>query len=121
MYLQATEINDSISRHELDRASDICHKVLGFLESKDDPANQPQIASIYHHLGLVAQGKDRNEEAGEWYNKSLEIFEPMGSEVEAECADNYHQLGLIEQSQKRYDEAEDWYRKALEIRERLGG
>ena len=120
MYLQATEINDSISRHELDTAADICHSVLRFLESKDDPANQPQIASIYHHLGLVAQGKSQNEEATEWYGKSLKIFEPLGSEVEAECADNYHQLGLIEQSQKRYDEAEDWYRKALEIRERLG-
>ncbi|MCE2462779.1 MAG: tetratricopeptide repeat protein [Dehalococcoidia bacterium] len=120
MYLQATEINDSISRHELDRADDICHKVLEFLESKDVSANQPQIASICHHLGLVAQGKEQNEEAREWYNKSLAIFEPMGSEVEAECADNYHQLGLIEQSLKRYDEAEDWYRKALEVRERLG-
>ena len=120
MYLQATEINDSISRNELDTASDICHRVLRFLESKDDPANQPQIASIYHHLGLVAQGKSRDEEAAEWYGKSLEIFETLGSDVEAECADNYHQLGLIEQSRERYDEAEDWYRRALEVRERLG-
>ena len=120
MYLQATEINDSISRHELDAASDTCHRVLKFLESKDDAANRPQIASIYHHLGLVAQGKSRNEEATEWYDKAVKIFETLGPEVEAECADNYHQLGLIEQSQGRYDEAEGWYRKALEVRERLG-
>jgi tetratricopeptide (TPR) repeat protein len=118
MYLQGTELNDSIGRGELDAAEAICRRMLAYLQSKAEPYHQAQVASLHHHLGLVAQGKDRPDEAEAWYRRALETNEAQGNE--AECADGYRQLGLIAQSRRRYEEAEEWQRRALEVRERLG-
>ena len=117
LYLQGTELTDSIGRNELDAAEGIARRLLTHLESKEDSDNQVQTASIHHHLGMVEQGKGHPDQAEEWYGKALEINEAQGNE--AECADSYHQLGLIAQSRKQLDEAVDWHQKALEIRERL--
>ncbi len=117
MYLQGTEINDAISRGELDRADSICNDVLKYLESLGDAASQVQLASIFHNLGMVAQGRKQYDQAEDWYRKALEINEAGGHE--AESADSYHQMGLMLQSQRRDDEAEEWHRKALTIREGL--
>ena len=117
MYLQGTELNDAIARQELEVAEGICYTVLRYLESLGDAAPRPQIASIYHHLGLIAQDRSQYEQAEEWYRMALEINEPLGNE--AECADSYHQLGTMAQSRGQYEQAEEWHRRALEIRERL--
>ena len=118
MYLQASEINDAIGRLELDKAEGICHQVLRYLDTQDDSSPQAQKASIYHHLGLIAQGRNQAEQAEEWYYKALKINEPLGNE--AESADGYHQLGLLAGSRLQYDEAEESHRKSLNIREKLG-
>ena len=118
LYLQGTEVNDAIDRQELDRAEDICQAVLTYLEPRGDPGEKPQMASIYHYLGLIAQGKALYDEAEAYYGKAMQIAEPLGNE--AECADNYHQLGLIYQSRQAYREAQEWHHRALDIRERLG-
>jgi len=118
MYLQGSEINDAMGRMELDRAESICHRVLSYLEPLGETTHRPRVASVCHHLGLIAQGRGQHQQAEDWYKAALEINEPLG--YEAECADSYHQLGLIAQSGQRYDEAAEWHRRALEIRERLG-
>ena len=117
MYLQGTEINDAIGRGELDRAYSISHEVLKHLESLGDAAPRIQLASIFHNLGMIAQGRKQYDRAEEWYRKALEINE--AGDHEAESADSYHQMGLMLQSQRRVDEAEEWHRKALKIREEL--
>ena len=118
MYLQATEISDAIDRKELDAAEAICRTAMGYLESSARSDLQPQMASMNHYLGLIAQGRDQYEEAEGWYQKALAINEHL-TENEAECADIYHQLGLITYSLQRYEEAEGWHQKALEIRRRI--
>ena len=117
LYLQGTELTDTIARNELDDAEGIARRVLAYLESKDDPEHHAQVASVQHDLGMVEQGKGRLDEAEEWYQKALETNESQGNE--AESADGYHQLGLIAQTRRRFEEAGEWHRKALEIRERL--
>ena len=117
MYLRGSEVNDAIAREELEVAEGICHTVLRHLESVGDSATHSQMASVYHHLGLIAQGRSQYEQAEGWYHEALKLGEPLGNE--AECADSYHQLGLIAHSQRRHEEAEGWHRRALEIRERL--
>ena len=118
LYLQGTEANDAIGRLEMDEAEGICYKVLKYLEALGNSAPQPQTASVYHYLGLIAQARYLHQQAEEWYRKSLNLNEILGNE--AECADSYHQLGLLAQSRAAYDEAENCHRTALEIRERLG-
>ena len=121
MYLQATEINDSIERHEYDKAEGICNAVLEYLGVDPDPQGsvpaRPQVASIYHNLGMIAQGRGQNDQAEDWYLRSLRINEHLKNE--AESADNYHQLGLIAQSRESYHQALEWHQMALDVRERL--
>ena len=117
LFLQGSQLNDALGRDELEQAEGVCHSMLSYLERDGGDSHQPRIASIYHSLGLVAQGRDQLEEAGESYTKSLAINESL--ESESECADTYHQLGLMAYSQGRHDEAEGWHRRALEIRERM--
>ena len=117
-YLQGTEINDAIARMELDKAEGLCHTVLAYLESSDDPGNRPKIASIHHQLGLITLAREEYDQAEAWCHKALEVNEYLGNE--AESADSYHQLGLIAQHRRLYDEAGNWHRKALEIRQQAG-
>lgn len=117
IYLRGTEITDAMDRQELDSAEAACFAVLRYLQPLGDRSVQPQIGSVYHQLGRIAQGRDQFEEAEGWYRKALGINESLGSG--GECADSYHQLGLIDRSRHRYEEAEEWHRKALQIREQL--
>ena len=117
MYLQATEISESIDRLEMDRAEGICYAVLKHLEASGESDAQLRVASVYHSLGLIAQGRGQYGEAEGLYRKAMRINETLGNE--AGSADAYHQLGLIDQSRHRYEEAEAWHRMALEARERL--
>ena len=118
LFLRGSQLNDALGRDELDQAEGACHSMLSYLDRAGGDSHQPQIASIYHSLGMVAQGRSLLEQAGEWYTKSLAINEPL--ENESECADSYHQLGLMAYSEGRHEEAETWHRRALEIRERAG-
>ena len=117
LYLQGTELTDAITRNELDDAEGMARRMLAYLESKEGPDYQAQVASVQHDLGMVEQGKGRLDEAEEWYRKALETNEARGND--AESADGYHQLGLIAQSRRQFDEAGEWHRKALAIREAL--
>ena len=117
MYLQAIEVGDSIARSELDLAEESCQKVIAYLESSG-LTQGPQAASAYHNLGLIAQGRGHDEEAGAMYRRALSINEPLQNE--AECADSYHQMGLLARAQRMFDEAAEWLLKALRSREHLG-
>ena len=117
LYLQGSEVGEAVDRMELDRAEGISYAMLRHLESSSDPSHQPQLATVYHHLGLISQGRSQYKEAQGWYEGALEIQEALGND--AECADSYHQFGLMAQSQNSYERAEGWHRKALEIRQRL--
>ncbi|GAA4199962.1 hypothetical protein GCM10023074_31170 [Microbispora amethystogenes] len=75
------------------------------------------MASSYHQLGMVAQGRGRLDEAEDWYRKSLAISEEIGDRPS--MASSYHQLGMVAQGRGRLDEAEDWYRKSLAISEEI--
>ena len=118
LYLQGTEVSDAVGRGELQEAEGICNTVLEYLKPMGDSAPQGYIASIYHHMGLIAQATSHYEGAQEWYSEALKISESLGNE--AECADGYHQLGLLAQIHSRYEDADEWHRRALDIRERLG-
>lgn len=117
LYLQGSEMGEAVGRMELDRAEKVSYAMLRHLESSSGLSPQPQLATVYHHLGQISQARSEYEQAQGWYERALEVLEASGTE--AECADNYHQLGLLAQSQHQYERAESWHRRALEIRQRL--
>ena len=116
-YLTGTEIGTAISRGELDRAEAACHALLPYLESSHEAPPQERVASVYHNLGMIGQGRGDHDVAERWFNRSLAINESIGNEAEA--ADCYHQLGLIARSRHQYEDAERWHQRALAVRERL--
>jgi len=118
MYLLGNEANDALRRNQLGDAEAAHRSILQYLLSLDDPAVEPQVAVVYHQLGIIAQERGQWDQAEEWYRKALEIYERLG--LERDATSTYHQLGIIFQERGQWDLAEEWYRKALEIYERLG-
>jgi tetratricopeptide (TPR) repeat protein len=118
MYLLGDEANDNLERNELDKAEAAHLLILNYLAALRDPRLDRQTAVGYHQLGMIAEERQKFEEAEQWYRKALEINERLG--LERDAANDYHELGIVAQERQKFDEAEQRYRKALEIRERLG-
>ena len=118
VYLQGTEISDSLERHEVDKAETSARRMLDYLNSATGDDVEFQRASVYHQLGVVAYARKEYEQAVEWHQKSLAINERTNSQTDS--ADNYYQLGLISHAQSEFEQAREWHEKALAIRESEG-
>ncbi|MBI5570066.1 MAG: tetratricopeptide repeat protein [Desulfomonile tiedjei] len=117
-FLLLNEANEMLRQNSLDLAEQRYLIILGYYQGLNDSDLEGNMAVSYHQLGMVAQERNRFDEAEAWYRKALEIRERLG--LERDAAGDYHQLGIVAQERNRFDEAEQWYRKALEICERLG-
>ncbi|WP_327398709.1 tetratricopeptide repeat protein [Streptomyces sp. NBC_01288] len=119
MVVTASQANRQHEAGQLDLAESTYRIALRALRRLESSRFQrSNIAVCYHHLGIVAQGRGRLEEAEDWYRKSLTIKEDLGDRPV--MALTYHQLGTVAQRRGRLEEAEDWYRKSLTIKEDLG-
>ncbi len=77
-----------------------------------------ELASIYHHFGILKANKGEVDEAIALFNQSLKIFERTGN-VQGKAA-TLHQLGMIYTDKGEVDEAIVLYSQSLEIRKRIG-
>jgi tetratricopeptide (TPR) repeat protein len=94
-------------------------RILAMLQAQPaTPEQQSGIAFVSHHLGMVAHGHGRLDEAGDWYRRSLATSEDLGNR--SDMAKSYHQLGMLAADQGRLKEAGDWYRKSLATFKDLG-
>ena len=118
VYLQGTEISDSLERDEIDIAEATARRMLDYLSSAEGDDVELQFASVYHQMGMVASSRKEYEQAAEWQQKSLAINERTNSQTDS--ADNYYQLGLISHAQSEFEQAREWHQKALTIRESEG-
>ena len=118
LYLHGTEIGDLVDRQQMQEAQALCNRVLEHLDSHPDDQYRPQQASVYHHLGAIAQAGGEYGQAQDWYDKSLAINQALGNH--AEEADTYHQLGLLSHARKEYDSAQEWHSRALAVWQSLG-
>ena len=71
-----------------------------------------------HQLGMVAQHRDRIEEARVWYSRSLQIKERIGDQQG--MAATFGQLGLLAEKQGDLGSAERRLADAFRILESLG-
>jgi len=99
MFLLGEEANDAFDRNELANAENAYQRVVDYLISLDDPSVEPKIAVCYHQLGLVAQERQKLDQAEVWYRKALEIKERLG--LEQKAASDYHHLGRSGRSSTR--------------------
>ena len=84
-------------------------------ERAEDPSG---VASSYHHLGRLAQGRGNLDEAETSTVSRLELKEKLGDQLAV--ASTRHQLGTVAQQRGDLDEAESLFRAGLDISERLG-
>ena len=117
LYLVGTEASEAADFGELDYGEDLNHQLLDHLSAQPDSGHDPRVAAVNHQLGVIAQQRQRLEEAEEWFLKSLAIIEQ--GEDKAAVADDYHNLGQVKQYQRLYDEAQGWFKKSLELHQEL--
>lgn len=93
-----------------------CYRdVQELLASLDAPSGlQLERAQLYNNLGNVATRQGRLDEAEEWFQRGLQIWENELSSPydQAVC---YHNQALLRGVQERREEARDIYRKALSL------
>jgi tetratricopeptide (TPR) repeat protein len=77
-------------------------------------ASQEHIATTYHNLGVLSQGRRRLAEAARWFHQSLAVREPLDEPTR--MSDTYFELGRNAQLEGRAQEADDWYRKSAEAK-----
>jgi|SRR5689334_23612250 len=79
----------------------------------------------YHQLGRIAQERQQFDQAVEYFNKALAVFEKF--QMECEATKYYHRRHSIDEEQqpldqtvKLYEEAIEYFSMALAISEKLG-
>ena len=94
-------------------------QILGMLQAQPASAEQQsRIAVVCHALGNIMLVQGRQQDAQEWYRKSLAIQQERGNR--SGVARSYHQLAIVAMHQRRLAEAEQLYRQSLAISEELG-
>ena len=83
-------------------------------ETHDKKTINDRSASIYHQLGIVAQGQQQLKQAEDYFQQALQIM--IASGYQGNQANTFHQLGMIAQEQWQWKQAEHYYQQALQIR-----
>ncbi|MBE8989471.1 tetratricopeptide repeat protein [Nostoc sp. LEGE 12450] len=99
---------------EVDQALNYYQQALKLCPAED----QKELASIYHHFGMLKADTGDVDQAIALYNQSLEIDERIGY-VQSKAA-TLHQLGIIYADKGEVDQAIALYNQSLEISERIG-
>ena len=70
-------------------------------------------ARSYHGLGIVAQEQQAFQQAEQYYQQTLQIYEEYNDRYGQ--ASTYHQLGRVAEEQWQWQQARDFFLHALEI------
>ena len=118
VYLLGHEADRALQRQQLSVAESKYRAGLNYLESLGDPGVAARMAVGFHQMGIIAQERNRYEEAERWFRGAMEIRERLG--LEPSAAEDYYHLGRIAQARARFEDAWDWYTKAQEVFQRHG-
>ncbi|MEH1817858.1 MAG: tetratricopeptide repeat protein [Nostoc sp.] len=99
---------------EVDGALNYYQQALNICPAEDEQ----ELASIYHHFGMLKARKGEVDEAIALYNLSLEITERIG--YFQGKASTLHELGIIYVNKGEVEQAIALYNQVLEIDERIG-
>ncbi len=99
---------------EVDQALSHYQQALNLCPTEDEK----ELASIYHHLGILKANKGEVDEAIALLNQSLEITQRI--EYVQGKASTLHQLGMIYADKGEVDKAIALYNQSLEITQRIG-
>ena len=89
-------------------------RLLSLQVALEHETEEKMKASIYHNLGMVAQGQRQWQQAEQHYQQALDIKIEFNDRYEQ--ARTYHQLGRVAQEQRQWQQAEQHYQQALDIK-----
>ena len=94
---------------EFDKAQQVFDSLL------DQTSNEKEKGSIYHMLGITKDRQGKYEDAVQYYETALEIFQKTLSGNHPDFARSYNNIGLVYNNMGEYSKALSYYEKALEI------
>jgi tetratricopeptide (TPR) repeat protein len=80
--------------------------------------DQGEKAKLYHALGLINHTQGNNQEAIEYYEKSIEINEKILPPTHLSLANSYSDIGEVYNNMSKHSQALSYHEKALDIREK---
>ena len=83
----------------------------------EELGNRPDMAGIYHQLGIIAQVTGRLDEAEAWFRKSLTIEEELGNL--SLIAMTYGRLCMLAQDRQQPRQALAWIIKSVTLLSQL--
>ncbi|MDQ2904681.1 MAG: CHAT domain-containing protein [Chloroflexota bacterium] len=108
--------NRQLLLKEFEAAEAFYQKTLSMLHKSTDldpETKMQQSSSIYHNLGMVAQGQRRWTQAETYLQQALQIFIDFDDRYSQ--ARTYHGLGIVAQEQQQWSQARAYLLQALEI------
>lgn len=85
---------------------------------KEEINNQLGLSNTYNDIGIIYEQLKEGNKAIEYYQKSLELLEKNGGELNA-IANIYNNIGVVLYDQNKYEEALQYFQKSLAIREKI--
>ena len=118
-YSLVQQSKESCDKAEYQESVELLLKAAGIYESILGTEHL-ETAAVYRDLAYLYERLCAYEQAEEWCNKSLAVYE-RNLGVHPDTADNYNILARIYESRGIYDEAEKLYQKAIHIGKELLG
>ncbi|KAM7442499.1 hypothetical protein ABFA07_008598 [Porites harrisoni] len=97
----------------------LCSDFINYLD--DDLRDKLEKANYFRVQGLVSKDLDQNNQAKEYFEKSLAISKEIYGEHHGDVAQSYNNLGLVYSDLRQYNQAKEYYEKSLAIRKEIFG
>eukprot|EP00002_Diphylleia_rotans_P039610 TRINITY_DN921_c0_g1_i2.p1 TRINITY_DN921_c0_g1~~TRINITY_DN921_c0_g1_i2.p1 ORF type:complete len:177 (-),score=25.72 TRINITY_DN921_c0_g1_i2:240-770(-) len=104
-----------------------CHTIISELFTtvkeriKTLGAEHPDVAMSYNNIGAVYDSQGKNEQALEYYDKSLAIrIKTLGAE-HPNVAGSYYNMACLFENQRKFQQAIDYFTKAKNIYAKVHG
>ncbi|XP_073231157.1 uncharacterized protein [Porites lutea] len=97
----------------------LCSDFVNYLD--DELRDKLEKANYFRVKGHVSKDLDQNNQAKEYFEKSLAISKQIYGEHHGEVADSYNNLGLVYRNLGQYNQAKEYHKKSLSIRKEIYG
>ena len=97
----------------------LCSDFVNYLD--DELRDKLEKANYFRVQGLVSKNLDQNNQAKEYFEKSLAISMEIYGEHHGDVAASYNNLGLVYSDHGQYNQAKEYYEKSLAIRKEIYG
>ena len=97
----------------------LCSDFVNYLD--DEPRDKLEKANYFRVQGLVCKDLDQNDQAKEYFEKSLAIKKEIYGEHHGDVATSYNNLGTVNSALGQYNQAKEYHEKSLAIRKEVYG